>query len=473
MSVTHRAVIALSTAALLSPPALAQESDIQALRREMQEMRRDYETRLKQMEDRLQAATRPAPAAPQPGAPLPAPAQTQAQGGPGGLVSTPPTDSMRPAYQPLVSGYRTPQQATSGAAFNPAIGAVLQGQFNYQSVNPDRYRIPGFATAEEAQPARRGFTIEESEINFQANADQWLFGNLTIALAPENEVEVEEAYIQTTALPWGFTARGGRFFSGIGYMNEQHAHAWDFVDPALPYRAMLGNQYRDDGLQIRWLAPTDLFVELGAEAFRGDSFPSGGAARHGIGTRAAFAHIGGDIGASHSWRAGASYLTADPRARATNDDADTFTGNNKNGILDFVYKWAPDGNPTQRNLKLQAEFFRGKLEGEFNGIPVDQIQHGWYAQAIYQFMPRWRIGTRFDQVSARGAGDDPMGALQFTELDDTGHTGSRVSAMIDYSTSEFGRIRFQYNHDQATTTTDHQFFLQYTVSLGAHGAHQF
>jgi hypothetical protein len=350
---------------------------------------------------------------------------------------------------------------------------VLQGQFNYQSVNPDRYRIPGFATAEEARPARRGFTIEESEINLQANADQWLFGNLTIALAPENEVEVEEAFIQTTALPWGFTARGGRFFSGIGYMNEQHAHAWDFVDPALPYRAFLGNQYRDDGLQIRWLAPTDIFLELGAEAFRGDSFPSGGAARHGIGTRAAFVHLGGDIGVEHSWRAGASYLTADPRARATNDDADMFTGNQKIGILDFVYKWAPDGNPTQRNLKLQAEYFRGKLEGEFNMIPVDQVQHGWYAQAIYQFMPHWRVGARFDQVSARGAGDDPMGALQFTELDDTGHTGSRVSAMIDYSTSEFGRIRFQYNRDQATTTTDHQVFLQYTVSLGAHAAHKY
>jgi hypothetical protein len=37
------------------------------------------------------------------------------------------------------------------------------------------------------------------------------------------------------------TVRAGRFFSGIGYLNEQHAHTWDFVDTPLAYRAMLGN----------------------------------------------------------------------------------------------------------------------------------------------------------------------------------------------------------------------------------------
>jgi hypothetical protein len=46
-----------------------------------------------------------------------------------------------------------------------------------------------------------------------------------------------------------------------------------------------------------------------------------------------------------------------------------------------------------------------------------------------------------------------------------------MTGMIDFSTSEFGRFRFQYNNDRSNTDADHQFYLQYTVSLGAHGAH--
>jgi hypothetical protein len=487
MSVRSRALVALSASALMAPSLVhAQETDIQALRREMQEMRRDYETRLRQMEDKLEAATA-AQVQPSAGPQAPAPASTAesipastpkgtappqaAANSSGGLLSSPPTDSGA-AYAPVTSAFRTPQAATSANSFNPAIGAVLTGQFSKQTQDPDRYTIRGFALGDEAQPDPRGFAIGESEINAQANIDQWLFGNLTISYAQDNSVSVEEAFVQTTSLPYGFTAKGGRFFSGVGYLNEQHSHVWDFVDTALPYRAFFGTQYGDDGLQIRWLAPTNVFLEFGAEAFRGDSFPAGNAAHDGVGTYTAFAHVGDDIGASSSWRAGLSYMSANARDRLTNGDADMFTGQDHIGIFDFVYKWAPNGNPVERNFKLQGELLYGKNDGPFNGINMKQNQWGWYTQAVYQFMPRWRVGLRHDEVKARGALDGNP-ALAGTALDDTGHTGYRSSAMIDYSTSEFGRFRFQYNKDDAGPLTDHQLFLQYVVSLGAHGAHQF
>ena len=94
------------------------------------------------------------------------------------------------------------------------------------------------------------------------------------AISAEDEIEVEEAYFRTLALPSGFTAKGGRFFSGFGYLNEVHAHAWDFVDQPLVYQAFFGGQYKQDGLQVKWLAPTDLFIELGAETGNGDAFPA-------------------------------------------------------------------------------------------------------------------------------------------------------------------------------------------------------
>src|SRR4029077_1710741 len=95
---------------------------------------------------------------------------------------------------------------------------------------------------------------------------QALYGNLTLAFARDDTVAVEEAFVQPAALPWGFTVKGGRFFSGIGYLNEQHAHTWDFADAALPYRAFLNTQYDDDGVQVRWLAPHHRLLDVGGAA---------------------------------------------------------------------------------------------------------------------------------------------------------------------------------------------------------------
>ena len=112
----------------------------------------------------------------------------------------------------------------------------------------------------------------------------YFYGGLNLALASDNSASVEEAFVQTTALPAGFTLKAGRFFSSIGYLNDQHAHTWDFVDSPLVYQAFLGGQYGDDGVQLTWLAPIDQFVELGAELGRGRTFPGTDTGR--ISTRA-------------------------------------------------------------------------------------------------------------------------------------------------------------------------------------------
>jgi hypothetical protein len=53
-------------------------------------------------------------------------------------------------------------------------------------------------------------------------------------------------------------------------------------------------------------------------------------------------------------------------------------------------------------------------------------------------------------------------------------TPVRSSLMVDWSLSEFSRLRAQYAWDDARRgPTDEQFFLQYVYALGAHGAHRF
>ena len=46
--------------------------------------------------------------------------------------------------------------------------------------------------------------------------------------------------------------------------------------------------------------------------------------------------------------------------------------------------------------------------------------------------------------------------------------------MLDWSGSEFSRVRLQYARDLSRPgAPDNQVVLQYIMSLGAHGAHKF
>src|SRR5690606_3569594 len=216
--------------------------------------------------------------------------------------------------------------------------------------------------AAEHAHGQRGFTLDHTEVVISANVDPYSRAFVNLALADE-EVEVEEAWFPTLRLGHGLTVKGGRLRSGIGYQNEKHPHAWDFAGNNLVYEVLFGEALLQDGLQLRWLAPTELFYELGGAVAKAPAFPCSDevAGKNGAGSWAAFAHLGGDLGESHSWRAGLSYLQARPREREgwvedLNDvEALTlFSGDSKTWLADVVWKWAPGGNPRERNFTFAA-----------------------------------------------------------------------------------------------------------------------
>ncbi len=180
---------------------------------------------------------------------------------------------------------------------------MLQGVYANLSQDPNRYAIHGFVPSGDIAPPKRGFSIAESELGLSANVDDKFYGNLIFSLAPDNSIEVEEAYGVFSAAPYGFAPKFGRFLSAIGYLNDQHQHVWDFYDAPLPYQAFLGGQFHSDGLQLKWVAPTEIFLEFGGEIGDGSSFPGTDRNKNGIGSGAAYIHAGGDIGTSNSWRA--------------------------------------------------------------------------------------------------------------------------------------------------------------------------
>lgn len=382
------------------------------------------------------------------------------------------------------------QNTLASNAFNPAISLTLDGRYvSYD--NDSDYELPGFMLGGEAGRNDQGFQLGHNELSLSGNIDDMFYAKFTAAIAEhegETEMELEEAVIQTSGLGHGITIKAGRFYSDIGYLNNQHAHAWDFTDAPLVYSALFGNQLIDDGLQFSWIAPTDLFIRLGVETTRGERFPAGGASNDGRGAQSVFAEFGGDVGNSHAWQLGFSHWRADIEDRQSgghaHDEAATetpsFNGDSEISAIDMVWKWAPNGNKSERNLTLQGEYFIRDEDGEINMLGSEPLetssyrgeQKGWYLQGVYQFKPRWRIGYRHDRLEADNQGND-LDVLAEAGLDDEGHTPKRDTLMLDYSHSEYSRIRLQYAKDDSYEDSDSIIYLQYIVSLGAHGAHRF
>jgi hypothetical protein len=359
----------------------AQDDDIDALRVAVEELRADYDARIAELERRLAVAE-----------------QNAAQAN----------------YAAQQSSIAPAPTASAGNASNPAIGVVFQGQLR-----------------ESDGAGEEGFAVGETEIIMNANVDDKFRAWLTAALVLEDGesiAEVEEAWVEATALPAGFGARMGRFASGIGYLNQKHSHEWDFADQPLPYKAFLNGRYFDGGVQLRWLAPTNLYMELGGEILQGEGDSSGLAAR------SLFASAGGDVGTGSSWLAGGSYLKP--------DDATDIS------VAHFLWKWAPQGNWKQRNFVFQTEY----LERRANGT-----DSGWYAQAVFQPVQRWRFGARADALQLEADANDPR----------------RYTLMMDWSNSEFSRLRLQFARDDDGSATSNEWALQYVHSIGAHGAHTF
>jgi hypothetical protein len=443
------AAIMLLAIGLPVSPADAQDlsEEVVELRQMIIEMRDDYERRIGELETRLDNAERAARGA-----------------------SRKAGEAIELAEETAIG-----QSAGSSApnTFNPAIGTILTGQ--YADVGTGWDTIPGFQPGGEIGTGGSGFALGEAEINMKASIDAKYFGNLTFALHEEDgaaELELEEAWMQTTDLPAGLSLTGGRFFSETGYINDFHFHADDFVDRPLPYQAFLGGRYAVDGLQARWLAPTALLFELGTELNWGGNFPATANDETSPGAWTLFTKVGGDIGDSNSWQLGLSHINADVVNRAGGEDdmaaPGIFTGDSDLTVFDVVWKWAPRGNPTINNFKIQAEYFRRDEEGIFDNIPYDGEQTGWYVQGLWQFARLWRVGLRHDVVDA-----DNGSSLDGTDLETPGRSSRRTSAMLDWSPSEFSRLRLQYTDDRVLPQSDNQWYLQYIMSIGAHGAHQF
>ena len=93
---------------------------------------------------------------------------------------------------------------TSLSAFNPAMGISLDTVFSDAN-------------------DKANFLFRSAEVNLEAPIDPFLKGWVIINGKPA-AVEIEEAALQTTSLPWNLTLTGGRMFAAFGRLAQFHDH---------------------------------------------------------------------------------------------------------------------------------------------------------------------------------------------------------------------------------------------------------
>lgn len=341
----------------------------------------------------------------------------------------------------------------------------------------------------------QGFNLRHTEVVLSGSVDGMVDARLNVAISDEGDVELEEAFVASTGLPAGLRIKAGKFYSGIGYTNDKHPHAWDFVDQNLAYRTLLGyHGLSDTGLQLTWLPAWDHYTLFGIEAFQGDN-------NERLGTEAehahelpdrdkaprlwtAFAKWSPDLGHDHAVQLGASaafFRSHQEMHHHGEPDEHGLDGDARLVGVDAVYKYDSGRAYGQGDWRVSGEYLwvDKNLEvahHESNpgviGEARDFSEDGLYVQATYGIAPRWEVGLRYDAVGFTNEKRGPRPAVN-ADYDES----ERWTAAATWHISETRRIRAQVAQVSGAVG-DHredytQFYLQYQMSLGAHGAHTF
>src|SRR5216110_2325844 len=398
----------------------------------------------------------------------------------------------------VTSAPETISSTGAGASLTQPI--TIGGGRNYMNISFDGLFALAYSSARDLDhievgdhdPQQRGFNARNIELAFDGAVDPYFegFANIVFKLDNDNEteVEVEEAFMQTTNLPFGLQLKGGQYFAAFGRLNPQHPHVWDFADDALVNGRLLGpDGLRGVGAQISWTLPTPWYSQLIL------------ASQNGRGSTGFSFRNPGDNGIFFDRETtdrevrGLQDFVCIPRWENSIDLSPTQVllagvsgafGSNETGANsrtqiyggDLFYKWksahAEGGFPF---VKWQTEVMYRRFEagrGVDESFPVAETFHDWglYSQVLWGFRKGWVAGVRGDYLQMQDS--------RFTDDPDR-QSRWRISANLSWYPTEFSKLRLQYNHDFLESNfflADRQVdsvFLQFEFILGAHGAHKF
>lgn len=363
------------------------------------------------------------------------------------------------------------QKKERPSEFNPSIGFVGETIFSYASKPSDQ---TGAAT-----PGGWDIFQRSMELNLAASVDPFAKGYAVInatadAATGEANVEVEEAALQTTSLPWNLELKGGRFFGEFGRLSYIHDHELPFVNRPLVLDQYIGGESQTDGLQVNWLPPIGQYLSVTAGV--GDKF---GDDPNNPGTYRAFSQfdfwgrLSSYVDLTSNWQleGGVSGLWGPRTGSGTTpvllpDGTLATMESRRVAGLDLKLSWVPLRNNQFRSLVWGTEVLYSDNAYLFNplGVPggfglsnssVGAV--GLYSYMTYKWSRRWSAGFLFNWV------ENPLNNSQ---------QEFSYSPYITYAISHWNQLRLQYTYTDFNSAyglpANNAVFLQWTWIIGSH-----
>jgi hypothetical protein len=441
-------LVALATVAIAvasAPGSRAQSAE--DLQRELEEMK----AQLKQLQDKMEkqeelikklsAQKPPTPPAKAAAAPTPsaAPAAAEAE------VEERVTERIMERIQPSLAA----ANKTFPSQFNPAIGLAIDTVGSYQ------------------EHGGANFEFRSAELGLSASIDPFARGYAFFNGTDEG-VDVEEAALVTTSLPWNLTLKGGRFFADFGRLSKFHDHDLPFVNRPTVLDEYVGGESQADGVELSYLVPLEQFLTLTLGAYNkmgadneqvSNEVPRAFNRFTYLFHPATFVSLNDsnsiDLGANLAWTPKVDDFTTLDGLEAGNGKARYLTD------FDITYRYIPLSQAAYRGLIWGTEVLYNNEDWNFGteDAPVFQRANAW---GLYSY-----VEPKLTRVFYPG--------FMFNYNQTISRTIGGTTTYSPYLTiwvSEFQRIRLQYTYFDAPQDHQSQFFLQWTGVLGSH-AHGF
>ena len=358
--------------------------------------------------------------------------------------SPPPADRLDRLEQRVAALEGAPAKSFL-SEFNPAMGMALDMAYRHQD-------------------GLGGFDFRAAELNVEAPVDPFLKGWAVVTGTNGSPaVDVEEAALETTALPGNLTVRGGRLFASFGRLAHFHDHELPVVDRPLSLDSYIGGETRADGAEVQYLFPTPFYLTATAGAY--DKMGAGNArvdpsTLHGVdeltylGRLATYADIGEsqslELGLDSAWT---PHRSVGGASVGTQDTWRTLSG------LDLTYRWQPVRGGLYRGLLWGTEILQND-ERRFN--PTTSLPSGRVTSwAGYSFVElkagrHWRPGVLVDMTQ---------------DLDNNRLTTRSAAVYLTYDVTEFQRLRLEYKRTESNVPGDRGSDLAALQWTGVFGRH--
>jgi len=359
-----------------------------------------------------------------------------------------PLPAVSAAPPPPVSAGSSTARILPVNADNPAISFVVDTE-----VATDHHRSFGSI----GFPTGTDFSLRNAELFISAPIDPFLRGYASINGTSDEGFDVEEAALITTALPWGLTVKGGRFFADFGRLPHWHDEALPFVDRPPSIERFIGGESGSEGVEVSWLVPTDHFIEITAGAYDavGSEYleelnDDGFFGRRNVDELSYLVHPHTyfDLTDSLNLEVGGTWLGVP----AGDSERNTWG-------VDVTLRHQPGTTGVYQGFVWGTEWLWNDqrfTERDDDGSLIDRMRpsrSGGYSYVEAFFARRYSAGLRYDRSKA------PDGERDLANT---------VSAFFTWKPSEFHRLRLQLDDVWGDQQDNQRLTLQWTAFIGSH-----